>query len=209
MGSFRVLSMSMQVQRLNRTGSAVSAKRCPQCGKAAMLEASLCNACGHQYRTRFVAPVGRTQAFDILLVPPVAARKRRVSPALRTFGLAFVSSFLLVALGGSFLWAVLSLRQPIPVKPQTAALALPAASRAERLYGAIRTSMSLYDVAEAAGGTGRVVRANDPHLLLLAYDYPTQTVHVALSRTDVSSDNYRVQSVELYRGRTLLQRHAE
>ena len=175
-----------------------------------MLEALLCPACGHHYRTRFAAPVERTQAFDILLVPPVAARRRRVSPALRTFGLAFASSFALVALSGALLWAGLSLRQPILAKQQmTASAALPAASRAERLYGAIGISMSLYELAEAAGGTGRVVRGSDPHTLLLSYDYPTQSVHVALSRDDVSSDNYRVRSVALYQGRTLLQRHAE
>ena len=199
----------MQVQRLNMTRPAVSAKRCPQCGKAAMLDALLCPACGHHYRTRFAAPVERTQAFDILLTPPVAVRKRRVSPALRTFALAFTSSFALVALAGVLLWAGLGLRQPVPAKPQLAASAPPAPSRAERLYRAIGISMSLYDVAEAAGSTGRVVRGSDPHMLLLAYDYPTQTVHVALGRDDVSSDNYRVRSVELYRGRTLLQRHAE
>lgn len=173
-----------------------------------MLDALLCPACGHQYRTRFAAPLQRTQAFDILLVPPVAVR-RRISPALRTFGLAFASSFAVVALAGCLLWAGLNLRLPVLAKPQGAASSLPEASRAERLYGAIGISMSLYDVAEAAGGTGRVVRGNDPHTLLLAYDYPTQTVHVALSRDDVASDNYRVRSVELYRGRTLLQRHAE
>ena len=201
----------MQVQRLKMTGPAVCAKRCPQCGKAALLEALLCPACGHRYRTRFAALAERTQAFDILLVPPVtAARKRWVSPALRTFGLAFASSFLAVALVGGLLWTGLALRQPPPAKPRLiAASALPAASRAERLYKAIGISMSLYDVAEAAGGTGRVVRGSDPYTLLLAYDYPTQSVHVALGRDDVSSDNYRVLSVELYRGRTLLQRHAE
>jgi len=200
----------MQVQRLNMTGPAVCAKRCPQCGKAAMLEALHCAACGHRYRTRFAAPLERTQAFDILLVPPVKARKRRVSPVVRTFGLAFASSFLLVALVGGLLWAGLGLRQSILAKPRTiAAAALPAASRAERLYGAIGISMSLYDVAEAAGGTGRVVRGSDPHMLLLAYDYPTQSVHVVLGRDDISSDNYRVRLVELYHGRTLLQRHAE
>ena len=175
-----------------------------------MLEALLCPACGHHYRTRFAAPVERTQAFDILLVPPVAVRKRRVSPALRTFGLAFASSFALVALSGALLWAGLSLRQPILAKPRmTASAALPAASRAERLYGAIGISMSLYELAEAAGGTGRVVRGSDPHMLLLSYDYPNQSVHVALGRDDVSSDNYRVRSVALYQGRTLLQHHAE
>lgn len=194
----------MQVQRLEMTTAAVSAKRCPQCGKAAMLEALLCPACGHRYRTRFAAPE-RTQAFDLFLVPPVTAKRRHVSPALRTFGLAFASSFALVALAGGLLWAGLDLRQPAPPRPHLATPAVvPAANRAGHLYGAIQLSMSLYDLAQAAGSTGQVRRNNDPHILLLAYDYPVQSVHVMLTRTDVTSDNYQVRSVALYQGRTLL-----
>ena len=68
--------------------------------------------------------------------------------------------------------------------------------------------MSLYDLDKAAGGMGRVVRASDPHVLLLSYDYPHQSVHVSLSRSDLTSGDYQVQAVSLYQGNVLLQRHA-
>ena len=68
--------------------------------------------------------------------------------------------------------------------------------------------MSLYDLDKTAGGMGRVIRASDPHLLMLSYDYPHQSVHVSLSRTDLAGTDYQVQAVSLYQGRTLLERHA-
>lgn len=172
-----------------------------------MLEALACPACGHRYRTRFaVPPMERTQAFDIMLVPPVVARPPRVSPALRTFVLSFASSFGLVALVGGLLWLGWGLRAS-PAKPRPAAVQT--RTKAERLYSAIGTAMSLYDVEQAAGGAGRVVRSGDPYLLLLSYDFSHQTVRVSLSRSDVSSGDYRVQSVALYQGKTLLQHRAE
>lgn len=172
-----------------------------------MLEALACPACGHRYRTRFaVPPVERTQAFDILLVPPVLARPPRVSPALRTFVLSFASSFGLVALVGGLLWLGWGLRAS-PVRPRPGAVQ--ARTKAERLYGAIGTAMSLYDVEHAAGGAGRVIRRGDPTLLVLCYDFSYQSVLVSLSRSDVSSDDYRVRSVALYQGKTLLQHRAE
>ena len=150
--------------------------------------------------------------FDILLVPPARTRGPRVSAALRAFGRAFAGSFGLAALTAGLLWVGRDLRLPAAPKTALGGAALRSAvpgSRAERLFGAIRPSMSLYELAEAAGGTGRVVRSDDPHLLLLSYDDPPQCVHVCLTRTDVSGDNYRVQSVTLYRGRLLVQRRAE
>ncbi len=174
-----------------------------------MLQALACPTCGHRYRTRFaVPPVERTQAFDLIVVPPVATRPPRLSPALRTFALSFASSFGLVALAGSLLWLGWGLRAS-PVQPQGTPAPAVAATKAERLYGAIATAMSLYDVEQAAGGAGRVVRNGDPHTLLLSYEYPPQTVRVSLNRTDITSGNYQVQSVALYRGKTLLQHHAE
>ena len=187
--------------------TAVSAKRCPECGKAALLEAPACPACGHRYRTRFAAPpVERTQAFDIMLVPPVVERPPRVSPAVRTFVLSFASSFGLVALVGGLLWLGWGLRAA-PVKPRPAA-AQPL-TKAERLYGAIGPGMSLYDVEQAAGGAGRVIRSRDPYMLLLFYDLAHQSVLVSLNRSDVSSGDYRVRSVALYQGKTLLRHRAE
>ena len=75
-----------------------------------------------------------------------------------------------------------------------------------RLYQTIGPAMSLYELDQAAGGTGRVIQASDPHLLLLSYDYPSRSVRVSLSRDDVTSGDYRVQDVSLYEGHTLLQR---
>ncbi len=176
-----------------------------------MLEALLCPACGHRYRTRFaVPPLEQTQAFDIVLVPPVRTRPPRVSSAMKTFVTAFASSFGLVALAGGLLWVGWGLEKPVFSQPgMTASAAAPQASRAERLYAAVGISMSLYDLDQAAGGTGRVIHGSDLHTLLLSYDYADQSVQVALDRTDVTSDDYRVRSVALYQGRTLLQRHAE
>ena len=169
-----------------------------------MLEALACPACGHRYRTRFAAPpIEQTQAFDIVLVPPTALRRPLLSPALRTFALSFASSFGLVALAGSLLWLGWGLRAA-PVKLRSAAAAKPQV-KADHLYSAIWPAMSLYDVEQAAGGTGRVVRSGGPLTLLLSYDFPPRSVEVSLIRTDSSSGDYRVQSVALYRGKTLLQ----
>ncbi len=155
----------------------------------------------------------QTHAFDILLVPPARPGPPRVSAALRAFGRAFAGSFGLAALAGGLLWLARDLPLPAPrTALARAALASAApADRAERVYGAVGLSMSLYELTEAAGGLGRVVRSGDPHLLLLLYDdppqsVPAQSVQVSLTRTDISGDNYRVQSVALYRGRTLVQR---
>lgn len=173
-----------------------------------MLEALACPACGHRYRTRFAAPpVERTQAFDIMLVPPVTARPQRVSPALRTFALSFASSFGLVALVGGLLWLGWGLRAA-PVRPRPAVLVQPQ-TQAQRLYGAIGTGMSLYDVEQAAGGAGRVIRSRDPYVLLMFYDLGHQGVLVSLDRADVSSGDYSVRSVALYQGKTLLQLRSE
>lgn len=172
-----------------------------------MLEALACPACGHRYRTRFAAPaVERTQAFDIMLVPPVVVRPQRVSPALRTFVLSFASSFGLVALVGGLLWLGWGLRAS-PVRPRPAAVQ--ARTKAERLYSAIGPGMSLYDVEQAAGGAGRVIRSRDPDVLLLFYDLAHQGVLVSLNRADVSSGDYRVRSVALYQGKTLVHQRAE
>ena len=69
--------------------------------------------------------------------------------------------------------------------------------------------MSLYDLDRIAGGTGRIIRTSDPHVMLLSYDYPHQTVHVLLSRTDVVSGDYEVQATALYQGKVLIQRQVE
>lgn len=173
-----------------------------------MLEALACPACGHRYRTRFATPpVERTQAFDIMLAPPVVIRPPLVSPALRTFMLSFASSFGLVALAGGLLWLGWGLRAA-PGKPRPAP-AVPSQTKAERLYGAIGPTMSLYDVEQAAGGAGRVIRSRDSHMLLLSYEFPPQSVRISFNRADDTSGNYQVRSVGLYRGRTLLRRHAE
>lgn len=170
-----------------------------------MLEALACPTCGHRYRTRFaVPPIERTQAFDIMLVPPVAIRRPLLSPALQTFALSFASSFGLVALAGGLLWLGWGLRAaPATVRP--AAAAAKSQPMAEHLFGKISPAMSLYDVEQAAGGSGRVLRSGNPLTLLLFYDFPPQSVRVSLIRSDLSSANYRVQSVALYRGKTLLQ----
>lgn len=172
-----------------------------------MLEVLACPACGHRYRTRFAVPaMERTQAFDIVLTPPVVLRPPAVSPALRSFALSFASSFGLVALIGGLLWLGLGLGAA-PARPRPAAAA--PQTKAERLYGAIETAMSLYDVEQAAGGAGRVIRSGNPYLLLLSYDFPSESVRVSLDRTDVSSGDYRVQAVALYRNKTLVRRRAD
>lgn len=188
----------------------MSAKRCPECGKAAMLQALSCPVCGHQFRTRFVEPpIEKTEAFTLMVTPPVVLRPPRRAGSVRMFRLAFAGSFLLVALVGGLICLAWSVRQPaaaLPLRP--AALSPAPSSPALRLYQAIKPAMSLYDLDKAAGRAGHVVRASDPHLLLLSFDYPPQSVHVFLSRTDLAGGDYQVQAVSLYQGKVLLQRHA-
>lgn len=199
--------------------TSVSAKRCPECGKAAVLEAVVCPACGHGYRTRFAEPsLHRTEAFSLLLLPSAApaVAVRRPRPA-RSFTLAFWSSFLLVALAGALLWLGWSVWQwpPLQASAPAASVSAPAvrlvshSDPAEQLYKTIDLTMSLYQLDRAAGGTGRVIPCPDPHTLLLSYDYPPRSVRVSLSRTDLSGGDYQVQMVALYHGKTLLQRHAQ
>lgn len=184
-----------------------------------MLQAPSCLVCGHRFRTRFVEPpVEKTEAFMLRVAPTVLIRPpHRASGGARTFRLAFLGSFLFVALIGGLLCLAWSMRQPADT-----AFAVPAASAsyptpvspAVHLYQAIKPMMSLYDLDKAAGGMGRVVRASDPHVLLLSYDYPVfhhyppQSVHVSLSRSDPASGDYQVQAVSLYQGSILLQHHA-
>lgn len=210
--------------------TSVSAKRCPQCGKVTGLHASECGACGHQFRTRFAEPVERTQAFDAVMLPrppaspahPPLPRRRGVSP----FVLAFLGSFCLVAVVGLAAWLAWSF---LPGSAPRSAAAAPGSSpgpsagaplassyagarrsgRAEYLYERIGISMSLYDVDQAAGGMGRVAHSSDPHVLLLSYDYPDQSVRVSLFRGDLTGDDYRVQAVALYHGNVLLHRHVD
>lgn len=172
-----------------------------------MLQAFSCPVCGHRFRTRFVEPpVEKTEAFTLMVTPPVVVRPSRPAGPARTFRLAFVGSFLLVALVGGLVCLGWSIRQPaVALRP--AALSPASISPALHLYRAIKPAMSLYDLDKAAGGTGRVVRASDPHVLLLRYDYSHQSVHVSLSRTDLASGDYQVQAVALYQGKVLLQRH--
>lgn len=195
----------------------VSAKRCPECGKAAMLQAPSCSICGHRFRTRFVEPpVEKTEAFTLMVTPPVAVRPPPRNGASRTFRLAFLGSFLFVALAGGLLYLAWSARQPaglLRVTPVSSALRPAPVSPALHLYEAIKPMMSLYDLDKTAGGMGRVVRVSDPYVLLLSYDYPAshqfppQSVHVSLSRADLVSGDYQVQAVSLYQGK-VLERHA-
>ncbi len=173
-----------------------------------MLQALSCPVCGHRFRTRFVEPpVERTEAFTLMVAPPVVVRPSHRVGSARTFRLAFVGSFLLVALVGGLICLGWSIRQPAALSLRPAASPSASTSPALHLYQAIKPAMSLYDLDKAAGGMGRVVRASNPHVLLLSYDYPHQSVHVSLSRTDLASGDYQVQAVSLYQGKVLLQRH--
>jgi hypothetical protein len=178
-----------------------------------MLQASSCSVCGHRFRTRFVEPpIERTEAFTLMAVPPVARPLRRVrrSGGAGAFRLAFLSSFSLIALAGGLICLGWSVRQPpVMARSRMSAPPLVQASQAVLLYQAIKPMMSLYDLDKAAGSTGRVIRSTDPHTLLLSYDYPHQSVHVSLFRSDPADGEYQVQDVSLYQGKTLLQRHAE
>lgn len=209
--------------------TSVSAKRCPQCGKVTGLHASECSACGHRFRTRFEEPVERTEAFDAVMLPrppaPAGPPPMPRRPGLSPFVLAFLGSFCLVAVAGVAAWLALSLSlglAPHPVAspgtPTNSSVSAPLASsltgarrsgRAEDLYERIEISMSLYDVDQAAGGMGRLARSSDPHILLLSYDYPDQSVRVSLFRSDLTGTDYRVQAVALYHGNTLLHRHTD
>ena len=196
--------------------TSVSAKRCPECGKVTMLHAAQCLDCGHQFRTRFQEPEDRTEAFDAMMLPrpplPAAPLRRNRRPGTTlAFGLAFLGSFCLVATLGILAWLAWNVREDAALsraQPVTYA-AGPRAGRAEDLYERITISMSLYDLDQAAGGTGRVVRSKDPHALLLSYDFLDQSVRVSLYRSDLMGDDYRVQAVALYHGNTLLHRHAD
>jgi len=207
--------------------TSVSAKRCPQCGKVTGLHVSECGACGHRFRTRFEEPVERTEAFDAVMLPrppavhPPAPRRQGASP----FVLAFLGSFCLVAVAGLAAWLAWSFSLGLGPRPLAAtgssagsSARAPLASfdagarsrgRAEDLYARIEISMSLYDVDQAAGGMGRLARSSDPHVLLLSYDYPDQSVRVSLFRSDLTGDDYRVQAVALYHGNVLLHRHTD
>ena len=203
--------------------TSVSAKQCPECGKATVLRAALCAACGHQFRTRFVEPVNRTQAFEMVIRPILPERApasaRLFSPtvpvhrpaALRRFPVALLSSFLLIALAGTLLWLAWDVNLPSsrPALSAAAPTYLPSSSQAEHLYQAIGIAMSLYDLDRTAGGTGRILPVKDPHTLMISYDYSDHSVRVSLSRFDVTGDDYRVQAVALYQGKTLLQQHAD
>ena len=202
--------------------TSVSAKRCPQCGKVTGLHAEECSACGHLFRTRFVESADKTEAFDAVMLPrppahAPAPRPRRVSP----FVLAFLGSFCLVATVGLGAWLAWEFTRGPDAAPRSSAgtsasAPLPTAyadgrrsGRAEDLYERLEMAMSLYDVDQAAGGMGRLVHSSDPHVLLLSYDYPDQSVRVSLYRGDLTGDDYRVQAVALYRGKVLLHRHAD
>ncbi len=203
--------------------TSVSAKRCPQCGKVTGLHTETCGECGHRFRTHFEEPTDRTEAFDAHMLPrPTAARpagsRRRASP----FVLAFLGSFCVVAsvgVGAWLAWALTRGPSDLPARNASGVSAgAPLAAsygdgrrtgRAEDLYERLEMAMSLYDVDQAAGGMGRLIRSPDAHVLLLSYDYPDQSVRVSLYRGDLTGDDYRVQAVALYRGKTLLHRHAD
>ena len=167
----------------------VSAKRCPECGKVTVLHAQDCAACGHQFRTRFAEPTDRTEAFDALLLPRPPAVPVHSFPLPRrqasasSFTQAFWGAFCLVAAVGLAVWLAWGWSQQAATPSSHAARpALRASGRAfsftppkgfsgpaltggaEDLYGRISLAMSLYDVDQAAGGMGRLVRSADPHV---------------------------------------------
>ena len=205
--------------------ASVSAKRCPECSKVTGLQATECSSCGHQFRTRFAEPSNRTEAFDATMLPrpPASMIPLRTNPyPVRSpgkvstsfaFAVAFAASFCLVVVVGLAFWLILGLNRgpsaALPLaNPATFAGAAPA-GRAVDLYERIGVSMSLYDLDQAAGGMGRIIHSNNPHALLLSYDFPDQSVRVSLYRSDITSDDYRVDAVALYHGTTLLHRHSD
>lgn len=196
--------------------TSVSAKRCPECGKVAALQALQCLDCGHQFRTRFQEPENRTQAFDAIMLPrppvltPPARRAARPAAGF-AFALAFLGSFCLVATIGILAWFAWNVTQENARfhSPSVTYAGAPHIARAEDLYDRITLSMSLYDLDQTAGSLGRITRSSDTHTLLLSYDFPDQSVRVSLYRSDPTVDDYRVQAVALYHGNTLLHRHAD
>jgi hypothetical protein len=205
--------------------ASVSAKRCPECSKVTGLQATECSSCGHQFRTRFAEPSNRTEAFDAMMLPRPPATmippRPQVYPVRHpgkvsthfAFTVAFAASFCLAIVVGLTIWLILSLnRGPSAALPPTSSANFAGtapAGRAEDLYERIVVSMSLYDLDQAAGGMGRIIHTNNPHALLLSYDFPDQSVRVSLYRSDITSDDYRVDAVALYHGATLLQRHSD
>ena len=199
----------------------MSGKQCPGCGAAARISAAFCADCGHRFRTRFVKPAAapppsaglETDAVRTMMVSGGAAGSLRPVRGRRVVRRVFLGSLFAAGLTGVLLWAGWKAAGPAAphvavrsVRPLRAAAPV-TAGQAEHLYGAIATAMSLYDLEETAGGQGRVVPGTDPHVLLLSYEYPNRSVRVLLNRADVTSDDYRVQTVSLYAGKTLLQRH--
>lgn len=152
-----------------------------------------------------------------LSVPPrpqlYPVRRPSKGGSQSAFTVAFAASFFLVAVVGLALWLVLSLdRGPAATLSHSSSATFAGSlqtGRAEDLYERIGISMSLYDLDQAAGGMGRIIHSNDPHALLLSYDFPDQSVRVSLYRSDIASDDYRVEAVALYHGNTLLHRHAD
>ena len=186
--------------------ASVSAKRCPQCGKVTGLYVEECRACGHRFRTRFVEPADQAEAFDAVMLPRLSAarpflpRRRGLSPFVLAWNLSRGP-----AANTARTSAGLSASASLPAAYEGARRS----GRAEDLYEKIEMAMSLYDVDQAAGGMGRSLHSSDPHVLLLSYGYPDQSVRVSLYRGDLTGDDYRVQAVAIYRGKVLLRRHAD
>ena len=205
--------------------ASVSAKRCPECSKVTSLQATECLNCGHLFRTRFAEPSNRTEAFDAMMLPRAPAvmphprsqnypiRRPRKLNTPSTFSLAFAASFCLIAVVGMVIWLALSLGRNTEVSlshsPSATLTGAIQTGSAEEFYERIGISMSLYDLDQAAGSMGRIIHTNNPHALLLSYDFPDQSVRVSLYRNDITSDDYRVDAVALYHGNTLMHRHTD
>ena len=202
--------------------TSVGAKQCPHCGTLTLLQAGLCPACGHRFRTRFIELPDPAE-FEEGGIPPITPlhsviRVKAPRSRGRAALMAAAAMFCLFAL----LWLGRSLGLPAPKLPLSPPASLSAAqaeltadpsevppAQAESLYSSIQLAMSLYDLDQTAGGLGRVIPVADQNALLLSYDYPDQSVHVLLLRSDVGANDYQVQTVALYRGKTLLQRHVD
>lgn len=197
--------------------TSLSAKRCPQCSVVTTLDATECLECGHRFRTRFQPILDRTQAFDaVMLARGSAPQSRRPGRARRSgpgfaFGLAFAGSFCLIATVGILSWLAWNVRQETAAPRAQSALyaAAPRLGGGEDLYERIMISMTRYELSQTASGLGRLIRSSNPHLMLLSYDFPTESVRVSLYRPDLRTEDFRVQAVALYHGNTLLQRHAD
>ncbi len=194
--------------------TSVSAKRCPECGKVAALRARECPECGHEFRTRFAEPADRTEAFDASLLarsPAGSGRsgRQRGRRAPSSFAAAFLGAFCLAAAIGLGAWLAGGFHpefhsRPVPARPRSVSSAgIPRSGQAEALYERLAPLMSLHDVDRAAGGLGRVARSPSPHVMLLSYDYPQQSVRVLLYRRAPAGE-FRVRSVALYHGNLLL-----